>query len=425
MIVESSTDVLQTDERPPVARMLERYRDVRSTTRSLCEPLEIEDFVVQSMEDASPTRWHIAHTTWFFETFVLDAFDKDYKRFNDVFPYLFNSYYVQAGERFSRPRRGMLTRPTVSEVLEYREYVDRAMQQLLEKSEDPELYRIVEIGLNHEQQHQELILTDLKHMLSQNPLWPVYTTIDSSPQVNPGPLEWTSFEEGLVEVGTDRADFHFDNEGPRHRVFLESFYLANRLVTNAEYIKFIEDGGYQKAPLWLSEGWALVESKEWSYPPYWVERDGTWFEFTLGGLSPLDMHAPVSQVSYFEADAFARWAGYRLPTESEWEYASASIKVEGNFVEDGNLRPLASGDSKVLSQMFGDLWEWTRSQYSPYPGYQPEEGALGEYNGKFMSNQFVLRGGSFATSKSHIRRTYRNFFPAYARWQFTGIRLAK
>lgn len=406
--------------------MLKRYQDVRRMTSTLCAPLEVEDYVVQSMEDASPTRWHIAHTTWFFETFVLCEFSSGYERFNDVFPYLFNSYYVQAGERFSRSRRGMLTRPTVAEVLEYRAHVDQAMEELLDGADDKELLRIVEIGLHHEQQHQELILTDLKHMLSQNPLWPSYTDLDAYDHPAPGPVTWVEFDGGLVEVGTDGTGFHFDNEGPRHRVFLEKYQLANRLTTNAEYLEFINDGGYRDATLWLSEGWALCESNGWQHPPYWVRQDEQWMEFTLGGLRPLEMHAPVSQVSYFEADAFARWAGCRLPTEFEWEEASTSVPLEGNFVESGNL--CAQGvvtDGQKLMQMFGDLWEWTRSQYSPYPGYQPEEGALGEYNGKFMSNQFVLRGGSFATSRSHIRRTYRNFFPGYARWQFTGIRLAK
>ena len=379
------------------------------------------------MEDASPTRWHIAHTTWFFETFVLERFLPEYTPYNEVFSYLFNSYYVQAGERFSRPLRGMLTRPTVAEVKAYRVYVDAAMEELLESLDDAEMLRILEIGLNHEQQHQELILTDIKHMLSQNPLFPKYKEGGIAAAINPGELEWTQFDGGLVEVGTNTEDFHFDNEGPRHRVFLESFNLANRLVTNAEYLQFVDDGGYEQPTLWLSEGWATREREQWTAPPYWVRGENGWQVFTLFGLKNLDLNEPVSQVSYFEADAFARWAGLRLPTEFEWEHASGVATVDGNFVESGRLHPAGAGASErsQLNQMFGNLWEWTRSQYSPYPGYQPEPGALGEYNGKFMSNQFVLRGGSFATSREHIRPTYRNFFPAYARWQFTGIRLAK
>lgn len=420
-------------------RLLEQYNAVRSRTSELVRPLHREDMVVQSMEDTSPTKWHLAHTTWFFETFVLREFLDGYKLFHPDFPFLFNSYYVQAGPRFSRPRRGMITRPTVEMTLEYRAYVDRSMRELLSDTrlnnggENASAVReLVTLGMNHEQQHQELMVTDIKHVLHQNPLRPVYQERDfaKSPET---PLSWLYFDEGLYEVGRDEdGTFMFDNEGPRHRVFLESFWLADRLTTSGEYLAFVEDGGYERPELWLSAGWAAVEAGGWTAPIYWEKQDSEWMEFTMNGLVPLAVNDPVCHISYFEADAFARWSKARLCTEFEWEVASLASSIEGNFVESGRLRTMApivseeaAGETQTgLRQMFGDVWEWTRSQYSPYPRYAPVEGAVGEYNGKFMCNQFVLRGGSCCTPQSHIRRTYRNFFPPDARWQFSGIRLA-
>ena len=420
------------------APLAEQYGAVRAFTEALCAPLATEDYVVQSMTDVSPTKWHLAHTTWFWETFVLRAFLDDYALFDARYPYLFNSYYVQAGARHLRDQRGYLSRPTVAEVFAFRKHVDEHMLRLLERREDDErLAEVVRIGLNHEQQHQELLLTDIKHVFSVNPLRPAYRERVPAPAPDPGPLRWIAFEEGLHEIGYDPerdGPFAFDNETPRHRAFVEAFALADRLVTCGEFIAFIEDGGYEQAPLWLSEGFATVEAQGWTAPFYWEKRDGAWWHFTLGGMRPVDPHEPLTHVSYFEADAYARWAGARLPTEFEWEVAARDYPLDGHFAEDGVLHPtapepVASGDGAPaaprLRQLFGDAWEWTRSQYSPYPGYRPLPGALGEYNGKFMANQFVLRGGSCATSRTHIRRTYRNFFPATATWQFTGIRLAK
>ncbi len=420
--------------------LAEQYRTVRAFTESLTEPLATEDYVVQSMEDVSPTKWHLAHTTWFWETFVLSEFAGDYTLYDEAYPFLFNSYYVQAGERHCRDQRGYLSRPTVKEVFAFRTHVDEAMQRLLAGipgDAGSPLAEVVRVGLNHEQQHQELLVTDIKHVFSVNPLRPAYRDHAHTPAPDPGPLQWVAFDEGLHEVGYDAATdgpFTFDNETPRHRAFVEKFALADRLVTCGEYLAFMEDGGYERAPLWLSEGFATVQENGWTEPFYWEQRDGAWWHFTLAGMRPVDPHEPLTHVSYFEADAYARWAGVRLPTEFEWEVASVGLPMEGNFAESGLLHPTApapgsSGDGAPsaprLRQMSGDTWEWTRSQYSPYPGYNPLPGALGEYNGKFMSNQFVLRGGSCATSRTHIRRTYRNFFPAASTWQFTGIRLAK
>ena len=419
-------------ERPEASRdqALRRYSEVRGLTTNLCETLEPEDFVVQTMEDVSPTKWHLAHTSWFFETFVIKPLDASYRPPHPRYPYLFNSYYVQAGERHCRPKRGLLSRPTVQEILDYRRHVDEAFERALvsmSQSEFRKYWPIIEIGLNHEQQHQELLLTDIKHVLSVNPLEPVYR---EAPGIAGLRLDarWVAFEDGIYHIGHDKADFHYDNEGPRHRVFLEPFSLQSRPVTVADYLEFIRDGGYQRAELWLSEGWAAVEREGWYAPEYWEELEGEWTHFTLNGMRAIDPTEPVTHVSYFEADAFARWAGHRLPTEFEWEVASRQQAIEGNFVESNRFHPSPlserDADSK-LARVFGDSWEWTLSHYSPYPGYKPVEGAIGEYNGKFMCNQFVLRGGSCATSRSHMRHSYRNFFPADARWQFSGIRLAK
>ncbi|MCB0717497.1 MAG: ergothioneine biosynthesis protein EgtB [Bacteroidetes bacterium] len=409
--------------------LLRRYRSVRKMTMDLVDSLHREDMVVQSMEDTSPTKWHLAHTTWFFETFVLREHAAGYSLFHPDFPFLFNSYYVQAGPRFSRPRRGMVTRPTVDETIAYRRYVDDAMDTFLaglDGKAQALVSELVTLGLNHEQQHQELILTDIKHVLHQNPLRPAFRGgVEGETESGPPPITWMFFEEGLFEVGRDEnGAFMFDNEGPRHRVFLDSFFLADRPCTSGEYLAFVKDGGYERPELWLSEGWATVEREGWTAPLYWEEKDGVWFEYTMDGLVPLRASAPVVHVSLFEADAFARWSNARLPTEFEWEVAAADVGVEGNFVESQQLQPRVANTSTGLRQMYGDVWEWTRSQYSPYPRYAPAPGAIGEYNGKFMCNQFVLRGGSCATSATHIRRTYRNFFPPSARWQFAGIRLA-
>ena len=422
----------------------ERFRRVRSFTEKLAEPLEVEDYVVQTVENVSPTKWHLAHTTWFFEVFVLQQFKKDYRLYHPEFPYLFNSYYVQAGERHCRDRRGYISRPTVREVYDYRAYVDAEMQAFLEGSDTEAVgaaAEVVEIGIHHEQQHQELILTDIKHVLSVNPLRPVYRVqaargSNGHAHAMPLPLAWRHFSEGIYEIGHAGPTFCYDNELPRHRHFAEEFLLANRLVTNGEYLAFMKDGGYERPELWLSEGWATVEENEWTEPFYWEERDGRWWMFTLAGMREVDEHEPVCHLSYFEADAYARWADARLPTEQEWEIAARSVgELRGNFVEEERFHPAparavndgadASHDNVPLQQMYGDVWEWTRSQYSPYPGYKPLPGALGEYNGKFMCNQFVLRGGSCATSETHIRPTYRNFFSPESTWQFTGLRLAR
>lgn len=424
------------------AAWLARYQRVRAFTEELCAPLHVEDYVIQSMPDASPAKWHLAHTSWFFQTFLLKEHAAGTARANPHYDFLFNSYYNAVGPMHCRAQRGMISRPTVDEVYAYRRQTDAAMQMRLEQATDVEwgtLAPTLELGLHHEQQHQELLLTDVKHLFAQNPLRPVYR---AGPQRNPSsaacasrersPLRWIDFAGGLHEIGHDGRGFAFDNEGPRHRVFLQSFQLADRLVTNAEYRAFIDDGGYQRPELWLSLGWMTVREHKWTAPLYWERADdGTWHEFTLGGLAPLDLSAPVVHVSYFEADAFARWAGARLPSEPEWEIAAAPVTVAGNLAESQRYHPAAASDDDVRAvarqpqQLYGDVWEWTRSAYAPYPGYTPPRGAVGEYNGKFMCNQYVLRGGSCATSRDHLRFTYRNFFPPEKRWQFTGIRLAR
>lgn len=416
--------------------MLARFREVRGFTTELVAPLSPEDCMVQSMPDVSPTRWHMAHTTWFFETFLLPRLDANYQPLDPQYGYLFNSYYNTVGEQFPRSRRGLLSRPSVAEVVQYREHVDARVEELLASCDpaDPELpesLRILEIGLQHEQQHQELMLTDIKHVLSCNPLWPTYrcdVDVPNATSATP-PLKWHSLDEGIVPIGHVGAGFCFDNEGPRHRVFLEPCALADRLVTNGEYLEFIEHGGYQRPELWLSLGWSWVQESSQHAPLYWVQQDGQWHEFTLRGLEPLDLAAPVCHVSYFEADAFARWSEARLPTEFEWEaVATQPQNFAGNFVERRAWHPLplsTDAPAEMPQQMAGDVWEWTQSSYAAYPGYRPLDGALGEYNGKFMCQQYVLRGGSCATSGTHIRPTYRNFFPPDAQWQFTGIRLAR
>lgn len=414
--------------------LLERYRQVRTFTEDLAASLSPEDCSIQTMPDVSPTRWHLAHTTWFFETFALAPSLAHYVRFHPQFGYLFNSYYNAIGVQFPRPQRGLLSRPSQREVLDYRAYVDNHMTGLLAESPNlnQQIQNIIELGLNHEQQHQELVLTDIKHVLSYNPLYPVYRHLPAGGDGAVPPFRWVSYDEGIRWLGNDGQEFCFDNETPRHRVFLEAFELADRLVTNAEYLEFMRDGGYREPGLWMSEGWQEVTAESWCAPLYWVDKgDEDWHAFSLGGLEPLNPAAPVCHVSYFEADAFARWAGARLATEAEWEVAAAGAPRSGNFVESGPLGPQpvvaspAGGGLSQLRQMFGDVWEWTSSSYAPYPGYESAEGALGEYNGKFMCNQYVLRGGSCVTSENHMRPTYRNFFPAKTRWQFAGIRLAR
>ncbi|MFT5050672.1 MAG: ergothioneine biosynthesis protein EgtB [Chlamydiales bacterium] len=409
--------------------LLAHYDAIRQRTLDLSAPLEPEDCVIQSMPEASPTRWHLAHTSWFLETFVLAEAEADYKPFHPGYDALFNSYYETVGAPFPRPSRGLLSRPTVVEVLEYRDHVDRRMRTLLRREVgclSQSLLAVVELGLNHEEQHQELILTDIKHALAQNPLHPIYREKAMSKHEPSTELSWTRFEPGLCKVGHDGKGFAFDNETPRHRQYLHGYELGTRLVTCGEYIEFIEDGGYERPELWLAEGIGLARSQGWRAPLYWKRDGGRWMEFSLHGMNRVRDSEPVGHVSYFEADAFARWSGARLPTEVELEYAVESMPVDGNFLESDEFhpRPSTSGPG-TLDQLFGDLWEWTSSSYAAYPGYRAPGGALGEYNGKFMCNQYVLRGGSCATSKRHLRSTYRNFFPADARWQFSGIRLAR
>jgi ergothioneine biosynthesis protein EgtB len=399
------------------------YRAVRQATLDLVAPLSPEDCSIQSMPDASPAKWHLAHTTWFFETFVIMPHMQGYRVFDAAYGYLFNSYYNAIGERHPRPERGMLSRPSLDEVLAYRRHVDEAMFGAKDVPAE-----MVELGLHHEQQHQELILTDLKHLLSRNPLRPAYQKQWPLTQIRARARSWIPFAGGLHEVGHAGDGFAFDNEKPRHRVWLEDFEVASHPVTHGDFVDFIEDDGYRRPELWLSAGWDLVRARGWQAPAYWARRDGEWRTFTLHGEVPVDRNAPVCHVSFFEAEAFARWAGARLPTEAEWEVAARGAAPAGNFMESGALHPLALREDAApgtLAQAFGDVWEWTRSDYAPYPGYRPAAGAVGEYNGKFMCAQYVLRGGSCATPASHIRATYRNFFPPEARWQFSGLRLAK
>ncbi len=410
------------------SNLAKRYTGVRSATLALAAPLSEADCTVQSMPDASPVKWHLAHTSWFFETFVLERFAGSpggFEPFDPSFRVLFNSYYNGVGEQYPRPQRGLITRPGMREVERYRIFVDEAVERLLGSPEaSAELAELIELGLQHEQQHQELVLTDLKHALSFDPNSPVYRRREADgAELEATPVEWRGFDEGLVEIGAAVAGFAFDNERPRHRVFLEAFELASRPVTNRQWREFIDDGGYRQPQAWLSDGWEKVQAHAWNAPLYWQERDGEWWTFTLAGLCPVRDDEPVCHVSYYEADAYATWAGVRLPRESEWEIAARSEPAEGNFAESGRLHPApAVGPS---GSQFGDVWEWTSSPYTPYPRYRPPAGALGEYNSKFMADQWVLRGGSCVTPRGHLRATYRNFFPASARWQFSGLRLAR
>ena len=408
---------------------IDAYRHVRGATLRLVDGLGDADLTPQSAEFASPGKWHLAHTTWFFEQFVLAAHGKGYRRFDERFGFLFNSYYNAVGARHERPRRGLLTRPTLEQVLAYRAHVDQAMADFLDARLPEDVGGLIELGLHHEQQHQELILTDLLHLFAQNPLRPAVrpAAAGADDAGTPAPLAWIAFGGGNVEVGHAGAGFAFDNESPRHVVALRPFRLASRAVTNREWAAFIEAGGYADPALWLSDGWDTVQAQRWQAPLYWeTSEDGrTRLQMTLAGLQPLALDAPVAHVSFFEADAYARWAGKRLPTEFEWEVAARDLPVEGNFVEQGTGQPRPAPDGPGLRQMYGDVWEWTASPYVAYPGFRTAPGAVGEYNGKFMNGQYVLRGGSCASPRSHLRASYRNFFQPGQRWQFSGLRLAE
>ena len=404
----------------------QRLLATRLLSNELAAPLSDEDQVVQAMDDASPTKWHLAHTTWFFEAFLLKRFLPGYQLFDERFEYCFNSYYESVGPRHPRPKRGILTRPSAAEVRAYRAHVDAALARLCGGALAREVAALIELGINHEQQHQELLLTDILALFAAEPLKPAYR--DADPGVGAGEavrLNWISFDGGIFKVGHDGEGFAYDNEGPRHEQLIRPFALANRCVTNAEWIAFIKDGGYATPTLWLADGWNTVKSEEWRGPLYFEEAEGGYGQMSLKGFRPVDPAAPVTQVSYYEADAFARWAGCRLPTEFEWEIASASAALQGRTLGAGHLRPMPAESVGGLQQMFGDVWEWTASAYLPYPGFKAAPGAVGEYNGKFMCNQFVLRGGSCVTPEGHVRRTYRNFFYPHQRWMFSGLRLAR
>ena len=407
----------------------ERFRSVRAKTRALAAPLSAEDCAVQSMSDASPVKWHLAHTTWFFETFVLERHDPARLPFDRAYRYLFNSYYNAVGSRHPRPERGLLTRPPLADVLAYRERIESELLDLLSRDAlAPELRALVELGTHHEEQHQELLLTDVKHLFSCNPLRPAYQKTWPLTPIHGRAMGWIGVRGGAREIGHEGSAFSFDNETPRHKVWVQDFEIATHPATHGDFLRFIQDGGYRRPELWLSAGWDQVQARGWKAPLYWEEHEGGWRTFTLHGMVPIEPNTPVCHVSFYEADAFARWSGARLPTEAEWEVAAAEATREGNFLESGALHPLALREAAPagrMAQAFGDVWEWTRSDYAPYPGYRAAPGAVGEYNGKFMSNQYVLRGGSCATPAAHIRATYRNFFPAEARWQFSGVRLAR
>lgn len=419
------------------SRLVDRYATVRAATEELAAPLSPEDQTVQSMPDVSPTKWHRAHVTWFFETFVLAHHEPGFAPMDSRYWYLFNSYYETLGPRYSRPDRGLVSRPGAAEVGGYRDDVDRRMLALLDTADAATLDAVaplIAIGTHHEQQHQELLLMDIKHVLSRNPLRPVYGGAAAAPQPTT-PMGWVAFDGGLVEVGHGGPsmlgadvldDFAFDNEGPRHRVWLEPYALADRLVTNAEWMAFMADDGYARHELWLSDGWAQVNAQGWRAPLYWLaDDDGTWLEHTLHGTVPVDPTSPVCHVSFYEAEAYATWAGKRLATEAEWEHAASDAPGEGNVDDRATFHPRAAGEpTGGLRQMVGDCWEWTASAYHPYPGFRAAPGAIGEYNGKFMSNQMVLRGGCALTPRDHVRATYRNFFPHAARWAMSGVRLA-
>lgn len=405
--------------------LAQKYQQVRQLSEQICHPLLTEDYGIQSMPDVSPPKWHLAHTTWFFETFLLVPNLAGYQVFHPQFGYLFNSYYEAVGQRHPRPQRGLLSRPTVAEVYQYRSHVDQGMQLLLSETDDSALTSLLELGLHHEQQHQELLLTDIKHILAINPLRPAYRLdLPFNAQAVAAKEHWLDYPGGVYALGYEGQEFAFDNELPRHSVYLQDYWLAARLVTNGEYLEFMRAGGYEQAEHWLAEGWAIVQGEGWRSPLYWEQNESDWQVMTLAGMRLVNPDEPVCHVSYYEADAYARWAGQRLPTEAEWEIA-AQVPLQGNFLDSGYLHPMPARSNTRPDQLFGDVWEWTQSAYLPYPGFQTAPGAVGEYNGKFMCNQMVLRGGSCVTSYSHVRSSYRNFFPPATRWQFSGIRLAK
>ncbi len=429
MVVDSSAPQASLDSIQ--SSIVSRFNLVRKRSREICEPLETEDYIVQPMDDASPPKWHLAHTSWFFETFLLKPLIKHYPVFDRRYEYLFNSYYHGVGAQFPRARRGTLSRPSVAEIWAYRDHIDEQMNALLKNELSKDVLFKVQLGINHEEQHQELLFTDLKYNLGLNPLHPAYRSpLDIAHSADALPLEFTSVAAGNYDIGHQRPDykhFVFDNESPRHKVYVGDYQIANRLVTNGEYLEFMEDAGYQNFNLWLSDAWSLVNSEAgFRQPLYWVHQEDGWYEYTLHGLKPLELSQPVVHVSGYEADAFARWAGARLPTEAEWEIAATTVdcKPTGNFYESGLLQPTAAFGGGLM-QMAGDAWEWTSSSYGAYPGFEPFPGQLGEYNGKFMANQLVLRGGSCVTPMQHFRFSYRNFFYPKDRWQFSGIRLAK
>ena len=415
-------------EERSTATLASQYTAVRQQTESLTAPLSAEDQMVQSCADASPAKWHQAHTTWFFETFILNQHLAGYRGFDTRFRDLFNSYYNAIGQQPDKALRNTFSRPSLDDVRKYRAHVDEHMQKLIQSGIPEPVRKLVVLGLNHEQQHQELLVTDVKHAFWSNPLRPAYQAASSANSVvTAAPAQKAqSYPEGLYEIGVDSDSFYFDNEAPRNKVFVKPFRLASRPATCGEYLSFMEDRGYSRPELWLSDGWKAVQTHNWNAPLYWEKVDGQWCQFTLSGLRKVEETEPVCHVSLYEADAFARWAGARLPTEFEWEAAAQRLPVEGNLMESGRLHPdrAPSSVDGQPTQIFGDVWEWTGSAYLPYPGYKPAAGALGEYNGKFMSGQMVLRGGSCATPRSHIRATYRNFFPPETRWQYSGIRLA-
>jgi ergothioneine biosynthesis protein EgtB len=403
-----------------------RYARIRARSVNLVKPLSEEDCCVQSMPDASPSKWHLGHTSWFFETFILEKYEESFTPFLPAFRVMFNSYYNGVGEKYPRPHRGLLTRPALHEIMLYRKQVNARMEKIFAHHGDDKAFRtLVDLGLHHEQQHQELILTDVKHLLSLNPLKPAYREEEEEESPDATGIEWHAFDSGLVEIGHGGEGFRFDNETPRHKQYLNSYSLASRLVTNGEYLDFIADSGYHDPRLWLSEGWDWIQANRIGHPIYWERGSERWDEFTLGGKRALDPVAPAVHISYFEADAYARWAGARLPSEAEWEHAAGAVNSTKDADHHDRLRPRPVRSAAGLQQMFGESWQWTQSSYASYPGYLWPEGAIGEYNGKFMANQYVLRGSSCLTPAGHSRATYRNFFPVTARWQMTGIRLAK
>jgi ergothioneine biosynthesis protein EgtB len=415
------TDLLMAED---LLTLADRFVATRSLTESLASPLSAEDQTVQSMPDVSPTKWHRAHTTWFFETFLLERGQEGYRCFHPDYGFLFNSYYEGVGARYPRHHRGLVSRPGVAEIADYRAHVDRAMGALLDDPLGAALAGLVELGIQHEQQHQELLLMDIKHVLSRNPLRPAYDAVRLPPPSAAEEPTWSRHRAGTYEVGHAGPGFCFDNELPRHRVYLEAFELADRVVSCGQWLEFMADGGYHRPELWLSDGWATVQEQGWEAPLYWSTIDGGWDEFTLGGPIPVNPAQPACHLSYYEADAFARWAGCRLPTEAEWEVAAAGAPVAGHFLDQTKLHPTPLAGSPPPAP-YGDVWQWTSSAYSPYPGFEPAPGAVGEYNGKFMVNQYVLRGGSCVTPPDHVRVGYRNFFPPAARWSFSGLRLAR